>query len=133
MRYWKFKKPDGATASVQSCSNEKYTVPDAVEITKQEFDAFINSLPSPSLNPPRSGHPAQLVSVNAGAARPARVKRVWSGTEYFYDCLATETVIAEYQAGKIIIGDYLWVEFLSESEEIGGGEQIVIGKVRKTW
>ena len=82
--------------------------------------------------PPRSGHPAQLVSVNA-TARPARVKRMWSGEKYFYDCLATETVITEYQAGKIVIGDYLWVEFLDPSEDIGGGEQIVIGKVRKTW
>ena len=86
-----------------------------------------------TLEPPRSGHPAQLVAVGATKARPARVKRIWGGKKYFYNCLATETVVAEYQAGKIVIGDYLWVEFLNPSEEIGGGEQIVIGKVRKTW
>ena len=83
--------------------------------------------------PPYSGHPAQLIAINAGAARPASVKRLWGGKEYLYDCLATQTIVDEYLAGKIIIGDYLWVEFLDPSEDIGGGEQIVIGKVKKTW
>ena len=90
--------------------------------------------PAPIIpEPPRSGHPAQLVSVSAGVARPARVKRIWNGQEYFYDCLVTEAVIDQYQAGSIVVGDYLWIEFLSDTEDIGGGEQIVIAKVRKTW
>ncbi len=90
-------------------------------------------VPRPEPTPPASGHPAQLVSVDALAARPARVKRTWNGQDWFYDCLVTESVITKYQAGEIVIGDYLWVEFVDTSEEIGGGEQIVIGKIRKTW
>ena len=132
MRFWKRVDINNKTTTVESYSHN-LDVEGAVEITEAEFNGFIASLPVVIPEPPRSGHPAQLVSVTPTVARPARVKRIWNSKECFYDCLATETVIAEYQAGKIAIGDYLWVEFLNPSEDIGGGEQIVIGKVRKTW
>ena len=94
---------------------------------------FIRPPEPPPPDPCRSGHPAVLISITPASARPARVKRICNGIDYFYDCLASQSVVNDYQAGKIIVGDYLWVEFIDDTEEIGGGEQIVIAKVAKTW
>ena len=77
--------------------------------------------------PPRSTHISTLVSVDATKSRPAKVKRVWQGNDYFFDCLATQSVRDEYRAGKIQVGDYLIVHF----DEIG--EQVVTAKVFKSW
>jgi hypothetical protein len=130
MRYWKRLKPDSTVSTIEAYSHD-LEIPGAVEIDEAEYNTLEKRLTDPS--PPRSGHPAQLVSVNISSVRPARVKRMWKGKEFFYDCLVTESIIGQYQAGKIAIGDYLWVEFLDNNEEIGGREQIVIEKVRKTW
>jgi len=89
--------------------------------------------PEPTPFPPKSGHPAILVSVTPGNARPARIKRIYQGYEFFYDCLASQSIVNEYIAGTIQIGDYLWVEFIDEAEEIGGGEGIVLAKCYKSW
>jgi len=109
------------------------------ELTKEEFDiqhgqvwndmeaeltaeGFIK-LPEP----PKSTHISTLVSVDVTKARPANVKRVWEGRDYFYDCFVTEAVKDQYLAGQIIIGDHLLVHF----DTIG--EQIVTDKVFKSW
>jgi len=81
------------------------------------------SLPSP----PKSSHISTLVSVDKTKARPAKVKRVWNGQDYFYDCFVSQTIKDEYQTGKIQVGDYLLVHF------DGIGEQIVTAKVFKSW
>ncbi len=44
MDYWKKVDQDGNTTTVESCSNP-HKVPNAIEITKEEYDAFIASLP----------------------------------------------------------------------------------------
>lgn len=77
--------------------------------------------------PPRSSHVSVLTAVDAAKTRPARVKRVWQGSDYFYDCFATQTVKDEFVAGKIAIGDYVIVHF----DQVG--EQIVTAKVWKSW
>jgi len=77
--------------------------------------------------PPLSTHIATLVAVDPSKARPARIKRVWQGQDYYYDCFATQTVKDEFVAGKIAIGDYVLVHF----DEMG--EQIVTAKVYKSW
>jgi len=81
----------------------------------------------PLLQPPISSHIAILDSIDAAKARPARIKRVWEGNDYYYDCLVTETVKDQYISGDIIIGDYLLVHF----DDIG--EQIVTAKIFKSW
>jgi len=83
--------------------------------------------PVAQTEPSLSTHISALVGVDATKARPARVKRVWEGRDYLYDCFATQTVKDEYVAGKIVIGDYVLVHF----DDIG--EQIVIAKVFKSW
>jgi len=79
------------------------------------------------IEPSLSTHIATLVAINATKARPAKIKRVWEGRDYFYDCFATQTVKDEFIAGKIAIGDYVLVHF----DDIG--EQIVTAKVFKSW
>lgn len=52
MEYWKKLNPDGTISSVESHSFP-HKVPDAVKITKEEFDEFIASLPVVEPEPPR--------------------------------------------------------------------------------
>lgn len=77
--------------------------------------------------PPRSTYISTIHAIDVAKARPVRVKRVWEGRDYFYDCFATQTVKDEYVAGKIKVGDYVIVHF----DDIG--EQIVVAKVFKSW
>jgi len=76
---------------------------------------------------PRSTHVSVLTAVNASAVRPATIKRVWEGNDYFFDCFVTQTVRDEYVAGKIELGDYVLVHF----DDIG--EQLVVSKIFKSW
>jgi len=82
---------------------------------------------SPPPEPPHSPHTSTLVSVDVTKARPAKVKRVWNGQDYFFDCFVTQTVADEYVAGNIHVGDYLLVHF----DDMG--EQLVTAKVFKSW
>ena len=81
----------------------------------------------PIPEPPLSTHISTLQAVDPNKARPAKVKRTWQGIDYFYDCLVTQTVKDEFVAGKIKIGDYVLVHM----DDIG--EQVVTGKVFKSW
>ena len=81
----------------------------------------------PLPEPPRSSHISTLEAVDPTKARPARIKRVWQGIDYYYDCFATQTVRDEFIAAKIVIGDYVIVHF----DDVG--EQIVMAKVFKSW
>ena len=77
--------------------------------------------------PPRSTHVSVLTAVNASAVRPASIKRVWEGNDYFFDCFVTQTVRDEYVEGKIVLGDFVLVHF----DDVG--EQCVTAKVFKSW
>jgi len=81
----------------------------------------------PIPEPPRSTHVSILQAVDPTKARPARIKRTWQGIDYLYDCFVTQTVKDEYVAGNIKIGDYVLVHM----DDIG--EQVVTGKVFKSW
>jgi hypothetical protein len=83
--------------------------------------------PIAQTEPTLSTHIVTLVSVDPTKARPARIKRVWEGRDYYYDGLATQTVKDEYVAGKIKVGDYLIVHF----DDIG--ELVVTAKIFKSW
>lgn len=126
MRYWARKDITGEITTVESYSHD-LDVAGAIEINKVEFDAYIASLPLVIPEPPRSTHISILTGVDPTKVRPAKVKRVWEGRDYFYDCFATQSVKDEYVAGKIIVGDYILVHF----DNIG--EQIVTAKVWKSW
>ena len=82
--------------------------------------------PVAQTEPSLSTHVATLVSIDTNKARPAQIKRVWEGRDYFYDCFVTENVKDQYIAGDINIGDHLLVLFEM-------GEQIVTAKVFKSW
>lgn len=77
--------------------------------------------------PPISSYICTIDAIDTTRARPVRVKRVWEGTDYFYNCLVTESVKDQYVTGDIAVGDYVLVHF----DDIG--EQIVTAKVFKSW
>ncbi len=77
--------------------------------------------------PPHSTHISTIDAIDTSKARPVRIKRVWNGKDYFYDCLVTESVKDQYMAGNIAVGDYAIVHF----DDIG--EQVVTAKVFKSW
>jgi len=93
------------------------------------------NLESPTANDlPHSEHIGKLMAVNATAARPATVRRKFMGTTYDVNCLVTQEVKDEYQAGKIQLGDYVIVSFIDEipdTEEVNIA--IVTGKVFESW
>jgi len=127
MKYWKRINVLGETTTVESYSYD-LPVEGAIEIDEQEYNDYLASLPPPPPPvPPISSHISTLVSVDVAKARPAKVKRVWNGHDYLYDCFVTQTVKNEYQAGSIQIGDFLLVHFDDT------GEQVVTAKVFKSW
>lgn len=126
MRYWKRTKVDGTTSVVESYSHD-LDVEGAIEIDKEEYDEFLASLPPIELEPPHSTHIAIIDAIDITKARPVRVKRVWEGEDYFYDCLATESIKDQYVAGDVVVGDYVIVHF----DDIG--ELVVVAKVFKSW
>lgn len=77
--------------------------------------------------PPHSTYISVIEAIDVAKARPVRVKRVWEGRDYFYNCFVTESVKDQYVAGNIAVGDYVIVHF----DDIG--EQIVTAKVFKSW
>ncbi|MEE9202047.1 MAG: hypothetical protein V3U31_02485 [Dehalococcoidia bacterium] len=72
---------------------------------------------------------AVLEAVNIAAVKPATVRRNWAGTDYTIDCYVSQHVKDEYQAGNIVIGDYVLVEALDWDPDKMG----VLAKVYKTW
>ncbi|MBA7685298.1 hypothetical protein ES703_93716 [subsurface metagenome] len=138
MEYWAKLNPDGTINSVESHSYP-HVVPDAVKITKEEYDTFIASLPGVEPTPPLSTHLARLDNINPGALKPATVTRlfltendvttIWSvtGKEYSCDCFVTQSIVDEWQAGSIVVGDLVLTHFLESDKPI------VTHKVFKTW
>ena len=87
--------------------------------------------PPPPIPPPLCVRLVKLISVTAGAVRPAKVV-VYVGMKssgFQYDCYVSETVFTEYAAGHIVIGDFLLVEFVDDRADMG----CVFAKVHKTW
>ena len=80
----------------------------------------------PDPEPPRSTHVSTLIAIDTSAVRPARVKRVYMGIDYFYDCFVTENVKDQFLQGDVQIGDFVLVHF-------DDGEQVVTNKVFKSW
>jgi len=83
--------------------------------------------PIPEPEPPHSTHISTIEAIDPSKARPARIKRVWEGKDYFYDCLVSQSVKDQYVAGNVKVGDYVEVHFTDM------GEQLVTVKVYKSW
>ncbi len=126
MFYYK-KVLEGKITSVESKSLESVSQ-NFVKATKAEYDGFIASLPPPpEPEPPRSTHISTIDAIDTAKARPVRIKRVWEGRDYFYDCFVTESVKDQYVAGDVKVGDYVLVHFDDTRK------QIVTAKVFKSW
>jgi len=95
-------------------------------------DDIIWEFPSSGL--PTSIHPAKLMAVNVGNAKPAIVRRWYLGQPYDVSCLVTQGVKDDYQANKIEIGDWMLVKFFDENPETHERDvAIVTDKVFKSW
>lgn len=83
---------------------------------------------------PKSEHIGKLVAVNATLVKPATVMRKWMGVDYTVQCLVTESMKDMWQAGDIVVGDYVLVSFI---EEIPNTTErniaIVTDKIYKSW
>uniref|UniRef100_A0A6M3K1A6 Uncharacterized protein n=1 Tax=viral metagenome TaxID=1070528 RepID=A0A6M3K1A6_9ZZZZ len=84
----------------------------------------------PPQPPPLCTRMAKLISVTTGE-RPARVEVYMNKipTGFEYDCYVSETVLTEYTAGRIVVGDFLLVEFVDDRPDMG----CVFAKAHKTW
>lgn len=75
MQYWKKVNQDGNTTTVEAHSYP-HTVPDAVEITKAEYDAFITSLPPPEPPEPTPDE-ARLAEIVATSPEAITMPDIW--------------------------------------------------------
>ncbi|GAI43056.1 unnamed protein product, partial [marine sediment metagenome] len=89
MYYYKQVKNDNIV-SIEAKSIDAAS-PNFVKATKAEYDDFMASLPVVEPEPPRSTHISVIEVIDTSKTRPVRVKRVWEGKDYFYDCLVTES------------------------------------------
>jgi len=75
-----------------------------------QYMADLNLEPMGAEGLPESGHYARLDAVHPGDALKAEVARYFEGQWYLgIRCLVTLSVLQAYQAGDIVIGDYMWV------------------------
>lgn len=118
---------------LQSRGGEDTAILDIAKPSADDYEGFLEQdgelvrrVIEPS-EPPRSAHISTIDAIDPSKVRPARIKRVWKGNDYFYNCFVTESVKDQYVAGDVSVGDYVIVHF----NEIG--EQIVTAKVFKSW
>jgi len=83
---------------------------------------------------PHSQHIAQLTGVDVNRAKPLEVTRRFHGIEYTENCFVSQNVISLYQSGKLAIGDYVIVSYISETPNYESYElPIVVDKVFVSW
>ena len=102
-----------------------------------EVAHYLNELglePADYSDLPWSGHIGRLMDVDPNRPKPAQVRRFYMDETYDFWCLVTQTVVDEYIAGDIEIGDWVTVHFM---EEIPQSTEyhiaIVTGKVYESW
>jgi hypothetical protein len=74
-------------------------------------------------------HWAIVNAINLAAVQPLQLTRTWMGITYTYSCYVSETIVQLYQAGNLLIGDYVLVGFADEDLS----QPLAITKVHKTW
>lgn len=90
-------------------------------------EEFIKPPPPPEPEPPRSTHPARIVSFDPDS-KILQVVRTYEGKEYTYDCeFFTQNLVDEYQAGKLAIGDHILVHFDDS------GRRVAMMKIFQNW
>jgi translation initiation factor IF-1 len=103
-----------------------------------KFKDFVQEINLPqvyeeSINPNKplsfSAKLCRLTAVNIGKMKPATLVHNYLGDDYTFQCYISQSIKDEYQAGKIVIGDYVIAEFFDGDVNKG----VVIAKVFKTW
>ena len=83
---------------------------------------------------PHSEHIGKLTAVNPALAKPATVTRRYMGINYDIQCFVTQSIVDQWQAEDLGIGDFVLVSFIEESPN--GVEKhvaIVTDKVYESW
>jgi len=89
---------------------------------------FITSPPSPP-QMPTSDHYAIIISYTPNIEKPLKVKRIFSGYEFIFDCYISQNIKDEFLAGHINIGDIILVTFVDEDVN----KALAVSKILKTW
>ena len=116
-----------ASAQLNGCPEIVIGIPKALTGQVDDLPCAYEEPEPPDPVPPRSTHFGTLEAINVGAVRPARVKRVFQGINFFYDCFVTESIKDEYVSGGLKIGDYVLVHFDDS------GEQVITHKIFRSW
>lgn len=74
-------------------------------------------------------HWARVSAFNVGTDKPLEVKRTYQGKEHNVNCYVTQSVVDDYQAGKLAIGDFVIVEFIDGDLD----KPLAVAKVYKSW
>lgn len=132
---WKVIINDLTKAGYKRCPDQEVIVPtewDEEMETPVEIPVTIANLNLRDFgisDLPTSQHLAILKSINPSKARPATVVRTFNGQEYDTDCVVTQDIKDQYQAGKINIGDIVIVSYCEERQD----DAIVMAKIYKSW
>jgi len=119
MRYWKRLNPDGSINTVESYSHN-LDVGGAIEITEQEFNSYMASLPVIPLtiaDLPKSNVAVILKSVGADN-KSAVITRTWMGVDYDIPCGIAYSILKEFSVSpkKINIGDTVILTYLEHGD-----------------
>ena len=83
---------------------------------------------------PHSEHIGKLTAVNPALAKPATVTRRYMGINYDIQCFVTQSIVDQWLAEDLGIGDFVLISFVEESPN--GVEKhvaIVTDKVYESW
>lgn len=103
---------------------------------EQEIPLDLNSTIEPDIpepvrieDLPTSQHLARIKSIDVSKAKPITVTREYEGQEFDINCVVTEDIKEQYQAGKINTGDIVIVTYCEERQD----QAIVLSKIFKSW
>jgi len=105
--------------------------PDSDDYENFKYDG-VTLVPNPAYTPPLPPlctHWAIIDSIDLALEKPVKVRRTWQGREYKVDCYVTENIKDQWQAGDIVVGDFVLVQFLDDMAD----RAVVFSKVLKTW
>ncbi len=78
---------------------------------------------------PTSPHWAVIESFNPSEVKPLTVTRTWRGHTITLECYVTQSVVDNYTAGDLEIGDFVLVDFVDGDL----AQPLAVTKIYKSW
>lgn len=121
--------PEGTQCIELTDSNQIEAFNASSTNTIQNGQLIIGAPDKPIMELVAVAHWAKISAFNAGAEKPLTVIRNYQGQDFTVNCYVTQSLVNDYQAGKLVIGDFVIVEFVDGDLD----KPIAIAKVYKTW